>query len=40
MQRWEAGDVMLEEDLTGQGHTTRVVGDRPALVAFVHLEEG
>jgi hypothetical protein len=37
MQRWGPGDVVLEEDLTGQGHTNRVVGDQPLLVAFVHM---
>ena len=38
VQRWGPGDVVLEEDLTGQGHTNRVVGDQSLLVAFVHLE--
>jgi hypothetical protein len=37
IRRWGPGDVILEEDLTGQGHTTRVVGDQPSLVAFVHI---
>ena len=26
------------EDLTGAGHTTRVVGDVPRITATVHLE--
>ena len=37
VQRLGPGAVLLEEDLTGQGHTSRVVGDQPLLVAFVHL---
>ena len=35
--RLEAGDVVLAEDLTGQGHITRVVGDRPRFYAIVPL---
>jgi quercetin dioxygenase-like cupin family protein len=35
----KAGDVALEEDLTGQGHTARVVGDDPLLFAMVPLGE-
>ena len=35
----KAGDVALEEDLTGQGHTARIVGDQPLLFAVVPLEE-
>lgn len=31
------GDVVLLEDLTGRGHTTRVVGDEPARAAVVQL---
>jgi quercetin dioxygenase-like cupin family protein len=33
------GDVALEEDLTGRGHTTRVVGDHPLVFVTVPLEE-
>ena len=33
------GDVALEEDLTGQGHTVRVLGDQPVLFAVVPLAE-
>lgn len=36
--RLGAGDVNLAEDLTGSGHTTRVVGDVPRVTATVHLE--
>ena len=31
------GDVLLAEDLTGQGHITRVVGVEPRLYATVPL---
>ena len=34
-----AGDVNLAEDLTGHGHTTRVVGDVPRVTATVHLDD-
>jgi hypothetical protein len=33
------GDVVLAEDLTGQGHITRVVGDQPRLYAVVPLAD-
>jgi hypothetical protein len=33
------GDVVLLEDLTGQGHVTRVIGDVPSTAAFVQLVE-
>ena len=36
----QAGDVVLAEDLTGQGHITRVVGDRPRFYAIVPLAAG
>jgi quercetin dioxygenase-like cupin family protein len=35
----KAGDVALEEDLTGQGHTARIVGDQPLLYAVIPLAE-
>lgn len=38
IHRLKAGDVNLAEDLTGHGHTTRVVGDVPRVTATVHLE--
>ncbi|HVQ77726.1 MAG TPA: hypothetical protein VMT79_19560 [Candidatus Binatia bacterium] len=34
------GDVVLAEDLTGQGHITRVVGDEPRFYAVVPLADG
>lgn len=33
------GDGILLEDLTGAGHTTRVVGDEPAVGVFVQVPE-
>ena len=36
-RRFNAGDTRLVEDITGQGHTTRVVGDEPVLTAVVPL---
>ena len=33
------GDVVLAEDLTGQGHITRVVGDQPRFYAIVPLSD-
>ena len=33
------GDVLLAEDLTGQGHITRVVGDQPRFYAIVPLTD-
>jgi hypothetical protein len=34
------GDVVLAEDLTGQGHITRVIGAQPRFYAIVPLEDG
>jgi quercetin dioxygenase-like cupin family protein len=33
------GDVLLAEDLTGQGHITRVVGDVPRISAQISLQD-
>src|SRR5262249_22319793 len=33
------GDVVLAEDLTGQGHVTRVIGDQPRFYAIVPLTD-
>jgi hypothetical protein len=33
------GDIVLAEDLTGQGHITRVVGDQPRVYAIVPLAD-
>jgi hypothetical protein len=37
VRRLGPGDVMLAEDLTGQGHTTRAVGNEPRLSAAIPL---
>jgi hypothetical protein len=37
--RLQAGDAVLAEDLTGRGHITRVVGDRPRFYAVVPLAD-
>ena len=33
------GDVVLAEDLTGQGHITRAVGDQPRFYAVIPLAD-
>jgi quercetin dioxygenase-like cupin family protein len=37
IHRFGPGHVTLAEDLTGQGHTTRVVGDQPRVTAVIPL---
>lgn len=37
-KRFRPGDVLLAEDLTGEGHVTRVVGDKPRTMLWVPLE--
>jgi quercetin dioxygenase-like cupin family protein len=32
-----AGDALLAEDITGEGHITRIVGDIPRISAQIHL---
>lgn len=39
VHRFGPGHVNLAEDLTGNGHTTRVVGDVPRVTATIHLED-
>ncbi len=39
LHRFGPGDVLLAEDLTGQGHTTRAVGNEPRVSATVPLAE-
>ena len=34
---FEPGHVSLVEDLTGRGHTTRVVSDEPRIMAIIPL---
>ena len=38
VHRFGPGHVNLAEDLTGRGHTTRVVGDEPRVTATIPLE--
>jgi len=38
-RRFAAGQMVVGEDTTGQGHHTRVVGDEPLVLATVHLPE-
>ena len=38
IHRLGPGDVNRAEDLTGHGHTTRVVGQVPRVTATVHVE--
>jgi hypothetical protein len=38
IHRLRSGDVNLAEDLTGHGHTTRVVGNVPRVTATIHLD--
>ncbi len=37
LHRFGPGHATLAEDLTGQGHTTRAVGDRPRVTATIPL---
>jgi hypothetical protein len=39
VHRLGPGDVNLAEDLTGQGHTTRIISDLPRVTATVVLDE-
>jgi quercetin dioxygenase-like cupin family protein len=39
VRRIGPGDVVLAEDLTGQGHITRVVGHQPRLSVVVPLAD-
>jgi quercetin dioxygenase-like cupin family protein len=38
IHRLGPGDVHMAEDLTGHGHTTRVVGQVPRVTATIHIE--
>lgn len=38
-RRFKPGDVMLADDLTGQGHQSRVVGNEPYVFIAVPLAE-
>ena len=39
MRRFAPGAVVLVDDLTGKGHTTRRVGDTPRETLMVTLDE-
>ena len=39
VHRFGAGHVTLAEDLTGKGHTTRVVGSQPRVTGTIHLAD-
>jgi hypothetical protein len=39
VRRFGPGHATLAEDLTGQGHTTRVVGNHRRVTATVHLAD-
>ena len=39
VHRFGPGQAMLAEDLTGQGHTTRVVGAGPRVTATIPLSD-
>jgi quercetin dioxygenase-like cupin family protein len=39
IHRLGPGDVNMAEDLTGHGHTTRVVGGVPRVTATIHMDE-
>lgn len=33
------GDIVLVEDVSGDGHTTRAIGEEPSTGVFVHLAD-
>jgi hypothetical protein len=37
-RKFGKGDVLLAEDISGQGHRTRVIGNKPWRQAFITLE--
>ena len=39
VRRCGPGDVLLAEDLTGEGHTTRVVGQEPRVYLVIPLAD-
>ncbi len=40
VRQFEPGAIVLLEDVTALGHSTRVIGDRPSTGVFVHLADG
>ncbi len=39
VRRFSAGDVLLLEDTEGKGHSTRIIGNREALIFGVALDD-
>ena len=39
VRRFQAGDIMLADDLTGRGHQSRVIGDEAHVFAVVPLAD-
>ena len=39
VRRCGPGDVLLAEDLTGEGHTTRVIGQEPRVYLVIPLSD-
>ena len=39
LRRFGPGEVLLADDLTGRGHTTRSVGDKPRVSAAIPLTD-
>jgi hypothetical protein len=37
VRRFGPGDARLVEDITGQGHTTRFIGNGPVITAVISL---
>ena len=37
--RRQAGDIVMLDDTSGQGHRTRVVGDKGMRIAAIHIPE-
>jgi hypothetical protein len=35
---FSSGDILLAEDVTGQGHKSKVLGSQPRIYAFVPLK--
>jgi quercetin dioxygenase-like cupin family protein len=40
VRRLGPGDILIAEDITGQGHITREVGPEPRVSIFVPLQDG
>lgn len=36
-RQFSPGDILLAEDVTGRGHTTRVIGNQPRLSAMIPI---